>query len=143
MLGDGELTAHIAIFAIKIDCQAVSPAAWIARAVAIDPFDECRSIGHIDTRQPGLIFAAVVNRQPPMMQKRIMASGADKNSVGYSNRIHAAASATLSALAMRSRSSCSISVSPLANLVDPHGNRQNAGLNPAVDCAVYDAIALL
>jgi hypothetical protein len=32
---------------------------------------------------------------------------------------------------------------PVANLIDAHGDRQNAGLDPPINGAVYNAIALL
>ena len=90
MLGDGELAAQIAKLAIKMDRETIPTAAWVARAVAIDPFDERGPIAHADSREPRFIFAAVVDRQYPMMQTavRVMAVGADENAVCYLNRIH-------------------------------------------------------
>jgi hypothetical protein len=32
---------------------------------------------------------------------------------------------------------------PVANLIDAHGDRQNASLDPPINSAVYNAIALL
>jgi hypothetical protein len=98
VLRDGQLAAQIAKLAIKADCQAISPTAGIARAVAIDPLDERRSIAHIDSDEPGIIFAAVVNRQRPMMQKRVVASRADKETVGDPNRIRRRRKSTVPAL---------------------------------------------